>query len=187
MKMKAVAVQLALVLTLGLMSTAAFAQDYRGDRISTQGRITSITRDGDMYRVTLNHGGYTYMVPVATVQNRGLQVGDRVRLDGIVDGDLVTTDLVAMPGDARYIHDPEYRTVPYGSSGWLSATVVSTNRHMGYVTVRDDATGGIYKIDVRHMDRNRPINVWALRAGDHISVNGGWENRDTFNAVRIEY
>jgi hypothetical protein len=107
------------------MSTAAFAQDYRGDRISTQGRITSITRDGDMYRVTLNHGGYTYMVPVATVQNRGLQVGDRVRLDGIVDGDLVTTDLVAMPGDARYIHDPEYRTVPYGSSGWLSATVVS--------------------------------------------------------------
>jgi hypothetical protein len=185
MKFKALA---AMVFALGLVSTAALAQDaYRGDRISTQGRITSIQLDGDMYRVMLNHGDYTYLVPVATVQNRGLQVGDRVRFDGIVNGDLVNTDLVAMPGDARYEHDPMYRTVPYGSSGWMSATVQSVNRHMGYLTVRDDATGGVFKVDVRHMDRNRPINVWAIRPGDHISVNGGWENRDTFNAVRIEY
>ena len=188
MKTKSLAVLFAAVVSLGLMSTA-FAQpnDYRADRISTQGRITSITQEGDMYRVTLNHGGYTYLVPVATLQNRGLQVGDRVRLDGIVNGDVVSTDLVAMPGDARYSRDPMYRTVPYGQSGWLSGVVQNTNRHMGYLTIRDDATGLNYKIDVRNMDRARPVNVWGIRAGDHISVNGGWENHNTFNATRIEY
>src|SRR6266567_2792905 len=99
MKNKCFAIQLAVILTLGLISTAVFAQndDYRSDRISTQGRITSIARDGDMYRVTLNHGGYTYLVPVATIENRGLRVGDRVRVDGLVNGELVTTESVAMP------------------------------------------------------------------------------------------
>jgi hypothetical protein len=37
------------------------------------------------------------------------------------------------------------------------------------------------------MNMRRPINVWDIHAGDHITVNGGWENRDTFDANRVEY
>ena len=188
MKFKALAVQLAVILTLGLMSTAAFAQDtYRPDRISTQGRITSITREGNMYRVTLNHGGYTYLVPVNDVRNRDLRVGDRVRLDGFVNGDVVNTNLIAWQGEPAYAVDPMYQSVPFGQSGWMSGTVQRTDRHLGYLVVRDDASGRNFKVDVRHMDLRHPVNIWGIRAGDHISVNGSWENRDTFNAMRVEY
>ena len=58
---------------------------------------------------------------------------------------------------------------------------------MGYITIREDTSGRLIKIDVRHMDRARPVNVWGIRAGDRITVNGGWEKRDTFNATRVEY
>jgi len=191
MKSRYFAVQLAALLGfLLLLSASAFAQDayqYRADRISTQGRITSMTREGDQYRITLNHGAYAYYVPLATMQNRDLRVGDRVRIDGLVNGDIVNADLIAFPGEPNYVRDPMYRGVPYGSTGWMSGVVQNTNRHMGYLTLRDDSTGLNYKIDVRHMDRQRPINVWGIRPGDHISVNGGWENSDTFNALRIEY
>ena len=27
----------------------------------------------------------------------------------------------------------------------------------------------------------------SMKPGDHITINGGWENRNTFNATRIEY
>jgi hypothetical protein len=189
MKMKHLAVQLAVVLTLGLMSTAAFAQpeNYRSDRISTQGRITTMTREGSMFRVTLNHGGYSYLVPASEVRNRNLRVGDRVRLDGFVSGDVVNANMIAWQGEPSYAVDPNYVAVPYGQSGWLSGTVQRTDRHLGFIVIRDDASGVNEKIDVRHMDLRHPVNVWGVRAGDHISVNGSWEDRGTFNANRIEY
>jgi len=172
-----------------LLSTAAFAQNtvYRGDRLSAQGQITSIAREGDFYRITLNHGGYSYLVPIGTAGSRDLRIGESVRLSGIVSGDVVNTDMIALRGEPRYTTDPYYRAVPFGSTGWLSGTVQSTNRHMGYLTIRDDATGALETIDVRHMDRGRPVNVWGIRSGDHISVLGSWERRDRFDATRIEY
>ena len=188
MKNKLLAAQFALLLGLGFTSTAAFAQPaYQGDRISTQGRITSIVQRGDMYQVTLNHGGYTYLVPVTSVNGRSLQVGDRVRLDGLVNGEVVNSDMIAFEGQPNYIADPMYRAVPYGSSGWMSGTVQRVDRHLGYLVVRDDATGINNKIDVRHMDLRHPVNVWGIKPGDHISFSGSWENRDTFNVNRIEY
>jgi hypothetical protein len=42
-------------------------------------------------------------------------------------------------------------------------------------------------VDVRHMNLRHPINVWGMRAGDHISINGSWENRDQFDARLIQY
>lgn len=191
MKNRYFAVQLAVLLSfLFLLSTAAFAQDtyqYRADRISTQGRIMTMTREGDQYRITLNHGGYSYYVPVATVENRDLRVGDRVRIDGLVNGDVVNADMIAFPGEPNFARDPMYRGVPYGSSGWMSGAVQDVNRRLGYLTVRDDANGATYRIDVRHMNTARSVNVWRLRPGDHISINGSWENRDLFDAIRVEY
>src|ERR1051326_7308384 len=95
-----------LALAVGLMllvGTAAFALPaYRADRISTQGTITSVTRVGDQYQVS-----------------RG----------GIITGDTVTTDYVAFSGTPAYARDPSYQGVPYGQSGWLSATVIRPHKH----------------------------------------------------------
>lgn len=161
--------------------------EYRTDRISSQGPITGVERVGDQYKVTLNNGLYSYYVPMSMVNGRDLRIGDSVRIDGLVSGERVNANMIAFTGEPSYTHDPYYRGVPYGSNGWLSGTVQRTDRHLGYVEIRDDATGQLMKVDVRHMNLRRPVNVWGMRAGDHISINGSWEKRDLFDARRIEY
>ena len=179
-----------------LLSSAAIAapqpQDrgeyqYSADRISTQGQITSMAREGDQYRVVLNHGSYTYYVPVSMIRGRDLRIGDQVRISGIVSGDIVNGDYVAFAGDTGYANDPWYRGVPYGQTGWMSGTVIDINRRLNFITIRDDASGLPVKIDVRNMDTRRSVNVWRTHRGDHISVNGSWENRDRFKALRVQY
>ena len=161
--------------------------EYRFDRISTQGRISDIRREGDRYRVMLDRGSYPYYVPVATVRDRNLRVGLDVRLGGFVAGNVVNVDMVAFSGDPYYAADPSYRAVPYGSNGWMAGVVQRVDRHLGYLSIRDDQSGQTVKIDVRHMNLRRPVNVWGIRAGEHVTINGTWERRDTFDARQIEY
>ena len=181
-------------LSLLLSAAPAFAapaqdQDYQysPDRVSSQGRITSITRVGDQFRVELNHGAYTYYVPMSMVNGSELQIGAVVRIGGLVNGEAVNADYFALEGWPTYAHDPMYRDVPYGSRGWMSGTVVDTNRRLNFITVRDDATGNMFKIDTRAMDTKRSVNVWRTTVGDHVNVNGSWENHNTFRADRIQY
>ena len=162
-------------------------EHYRSDRISTQGQITSINREGDQFRVVLNRGSYTYFVPVASIRNRDIRIGDQVRIGGVVAGDSVNADYISFVGEPEYRNDPAYRGVPYGQSGWMSGTVLSVNRRLNYVTIRDDQSGLPVKIDVRNMDTRRSVNVWRTRNGDHISVNGSWSNRDTFAVSVVQY
>jgi len=169
---------------------AAQPQDvsiYRADRISTQGQITSISREGSDYRVVLNHGSYTYYVPAPMIHSRDIRIGDQVRIGGVVSGDAVNADYIAFSGEPTYTTDPMYRAVPFGLSGWMSGTVLNVNRRLNYVTIRDDASGLPVKIDVRNMDTKHSVNVWRTRPGDHISVNGSWEDHNTFNAGRVQY
>ncbi len=50
--------------------------------------------------------------------------------------------------------------------------------------MRDDASGAAVKIDTRHLDPRYRINA---HRGDHISVNGSWERRDLFDAMRVVF
>jgi hypothetical protein len=161
--------------------------DYRGDRISTQGHIRDIRREGDRYRITVDRGSYPDYVSADTFRDRQLRVGLDVRLGGFVVGNAVNVDLVAFNGEPTYTADPNYRAVPFGSTGWMSGVVERVDRHLGYLAIRDDATGQIVKIDVRHMNIRRPVNVWGARTGDHVTINGSWENRETFDARRVEF
>ncbi len=190
-----VASGLAVVLSSAAIAAPQYDRDdrdhdrehHRSDRISTQGQITSINRERDQFRLVLNHGSYTYYVPVASVRNRDIRIGDNVRIGGVVAGDSVNADYIAFVGEPEYRNDPAYRGVPYGQSGWMSGTVLSVNRRLNYVTIRDDQSGLPVKIDVRGMDTRHSVNVWRTRTGDHISVNGSWGNRDTFAAIRVQY
>lgn len=78
-------------------------------------------------------------------------------------------------------------TSAYGSSNFVNGVVQDVNRDLNYVTVRDEATGQSVKIDVRRMDTRRSVNVWNLRAGDRVGVNGTWEDRDTFQADTVNF
>lgn len=159
-------------------------RDYRADRISTQGRITAMQRVGDQFRITLNSGRYTYYVPADRLRNREPRIGVQVRIGGIVQGDVVNSDMIAFSDEPYYNNDPNYRAVPYGSRGWLSGTVTDVNRRLGYLSLRDDADGRIVKVDTRHLDSRMRLNA---RRGDHLSVNGSWEQRNLFDAARIEF
>lgn len=165
-----------------IVATAAFAQDYRGDRISVTGTVTGMQRlNNGQFSVNLDHGRYTYFVPAAEVHNRDIRIGDRVRIDGFVTGDnTVNAQLIAFSGEPAYSTDPYYRTVPYGSTGWMSGTVTQYNRRLGYMRLRDDATGALVKIDTRSVPEHLTI-----RRGDHVSLNGSWENRNLFQATRV--
>jgi len=136
-----------------LLSSAVFAAPqstteyhFRTDRISAQGEVTSIAREGDQYRVVLNNGMYSYLVPMSSVHNRDIHVGSVVRIGGVVNGDAVNADWIAFSGEPMYANDPMYRGVPFGQSGWLSGTVLSVNRRLNFVTIRDDASGVPVKV-----------------------------------------
>ena len=76
----------------------------------------------------------------------------------------------------------------YQSPNLVSGVVESINRDLNYFTVRDDATGRSVKIDVRDMDTRRSVNVWNLRAGDRITVDGSWTgDNDRFKAGVVRF
>jgi hypothetical protein len=161
--------------------------DYRGSLISTQGRITDIRREGGTFRVMLDRNSYPYFVPVATVRNRNLHVGDDVRLGGYFTGGVVNVDTLAYRGEADYNADGNYRNPARGSVGSMTGVVQRVDRKLGYLVIREDGGGRDLRIDVRHMNLRKPVNVWGIHAGDHITVRGTWEDRDTFDARRVEY
>ncbi len=175
-------IAMAFAFALLLISSAAFAQGYRGDRISVAGTVTGMQRaGGGQFVVNLDHGPYSYYVPAAEVHNRDIRIGDQVRIDGFVTGqDTVNADWIAFRSERSYSTDPYYRMVPYGSTGWLSGTITEYNRRLGYMRVRDYANGTLLKVDTRSV----PEHIGARR-GDHITINGSWEQRGVFQATRI--
>ena len=113
------------------------------------------------------------------------------------DGDLVTSHGAWTNRGDRFRADFVNFTsnVPMSSGGYnanmpnvVSGTVESVNRDLNYLIVRDDATGQPVKVDVRDMDTRRSVNVWGLRAGDHITIDGNWSgNHDRFRAEMIRF
>lgn len=183
-----ISVRFAMVFALALLVCAPIAMAQAG-RITYQGHVTSMVADGAGYRVTLDNGGYSYWVPAATITDRNVRMGDFVRLDGYGNNGIVTVDSVAWLGGPNYTpynsqpyNQPMYSSAPVGT---MTGVVQSINRHYNYVTVRDQVTNRLVKIDVRRMDTRDSINVWRLRPGDRINVTGGWEDHRTFQADRV--
>ncbi len=165
--------------------------NYRTSRISTMGTVTSMIREGNNYRIRLDNGSYDFWVPVSLVGDRDIEPGVSVRLNGFLDNGVVNVDLIGTPGEPYYTsaqqYGEPYATVPYGQTGWLNGTVQRVDRHLGYLVIRENTTGRLLKIDVRHMNTHRPVYVWDLRPGDQMSVRGRWETPHLFDAFRIQF
>jgi hypothetical protein len=112
-----------------------------------------------------------------------------LRSAGRLAGALAMAALLSLPGAAvaQSLRTGAGVDGSYSTANMLRGIVQSSNRDLNYITVRDQATGQNVKIDVRKMDARQSVDVWRLRAGDRIVVNGGWENRDTFQASRVNF
>lgn len=187
---------LTLLLSAPIVSAQNYPdRDYRNNqvdvsvnsnRLSMTGRVTRVLPERDGYRVYLDRGSYSYWVPSSVMAGRDLRVGSDVRIGGIINGDLVTADVFAMPGDRYYASDPYY-TESVRSNGWLNGTVVNSNHRLGYFDIRDDASGDVIRVDVRNANVRRSVNLWDIRRGDHINVRGAWERAGVFQARRVDY
>jgi len=82
-----------------------------------------------------------------------LRVGDNIRVGGYLSGNYVTVDAYDPYYNNSYNNG--YNDGVVRSNGVLGGTVVSMNRRLGYLDVREDATGNIVRIDVRNMNVRR--------------------------------
>ena len=178
------------------------AETYRANRVmfanrhalnrlenGVVGKVESVNRDLNYITVIDQATGQTVKIDVRKMDPRR-----SINVWQLRNGDLVTSHGTwAKNGAFRADFVNFGDTVPMASSGYESPNVVSgvvesVNRDLNYFIVRNDVTGQPIKIDVREMDTRRSVNVWNLRAGDRITVNGTWtRERDRFQAEMVRF
>jgi hypothetical protein len=152
------------------------------------GKVESVNRDLNYITVIDQATGQTVKIDVRKMDPRR-----SVNVWQLRNGDLVTSHGTwAKNGAFRADFVNFGDTVPmasgYDSQNVVSGTVESVNRDLNYFVVRNDATGQPIKVDVRQLDTRRSVNVWNLRTGDRITVNGTWtRDRDRFQAEMVRF
>jgi len=167
-----------------LLSLAAVAAAYDDDTALT-GTVVSVNRDLNYISVRDDVTGKTFKIDTRSMNARrsidvwNLRAGDRLSATGAwSNNDTFRADRVMAPAP---------RALNRITNG-LTGTVESVNRDLKYITVRDQATGQIVKVDVRKMDPRRSVNVWQLRNGDLVTANGKWtRNRGSFRADFVNF
>jgi len=151
------------------------------------GTVEDINRDLNYITIRDQATGQSVKVDV-----RNMDARRSVNVWQLRNGDLVTTHGKWSKATFRADFVNFANTVPMASGtespNALTGTVESINRDLNYFVLRDDASGQSVKIDVRDMDTRRSPNVWNLRTGDRITVNGSWtRNRDRFQAEMVRF
>jgi NMD protein affecting ribosome stability and mRNA decay len=175
---------LASVIAAMLLSLAGVAAAY-DDATALTGTVVNVNRDLNYVTVRDDVTGKSFKIDTRSMNTRGsidvwsLRAGDRVSATGgWSNSETFRADRV-MPPTPRALN-----RIANGITG----TVESVNRDLNYITVRDDATGQSVKVDVRKMDARRSVNVWQLRNGDVVTVNGKWANkRGSFRADFVNF
>ena len=186
----------------------------RGDRstiqnqrrsMSAQGKIRSMSRHGDGYRVSIDGARYPFYLPSAAYRGRGrgfndLRVGVSVRLSGWLRGGYVYVDSwdpfydrgyggydrYDRYRDDRYRYDDRYRDGRHDDR-YLSGVVERVDYRRGNLLVRDDYRGRRVTVDLDHnRSRGRSIDFRDLRRGDRITLSGTWISGNVFEAYEIE-
>ena len=176
---------LASVIAAMLLSLAGLAFAYDDDTALT-GTVVNVNRDLNYVTVRDDVTGKSFKIDTRSMNARGsidvwnLRAGDRVS----ATGGWSNSDTFR----ANRVMPPTPRALNRLANG-LSGTVQDVNRDLNYITVRDDATGQSVKVDVRKMDARRSVNVWQLRNGDVVTVNGKWANnkRGKFRADFVNF
>lgn len=167
----------------------------RHDRITVEGRITSIDRERGGYRVVLDHGDYRFFLnnlEVSRAPRRmwvaDLRVGSFVRVRGYSNSrGWVDVDSVEwLGGGDRYGDRDRDRDRGY-ERGVVRGTVTRIDLRRERITLRQDGTNRFIEVNMERVDRHaRGADLDDLRRGDHVSLFGGWVRNDLFGAERIE-
>lgn len=176
------------VMAAMLLSLAGVAAAY-DDANGLTGTVININRDLNYVTVRDDVTGKTFKIDTRTMNGRGsidvwnLRAGDRLSATGAWSNDETFR--------ADRVMAPAPRALSRIANG-LSGTVQDVNRDLNYITVRDESTGQNVRVDVRKMDTRRSVNVWQLRTGDVVTVNGKWAknkrgNDSTFRADFVNF
>jgi hypothetical protein len=154
------------------------------------GTVVDVNRDLNYITVRDDATGQSVRVDV-----RRMDVRRSVNVWQLRNGDVVTVNgkwannkRANFRADFVNFANQSPMTSGYSSPNVITGLVETVNRDLNYFIVRDDATRQTVKIDVRDMDTRRSINVWKLRAGDRITINGSWSpDRDRFKAEMVGF
>jgi hypothetical protein len=156
---------------------------YRdNERVTLEGKVRSLDRRSDGYRVELDRGNYSFFVPERHLGRRGrdLRVGVAIRLGGVFRGGSIFVDAVDFPGGGGYYDSSR-------SNDFLRGTVERVDFRRDTLVLRDQATGRHITVDMRGADRrDRSIDLEDLRRGDLVALSGDWSRGGVFSAYRVE-
>lgn len=180
------------------------SETYRADRVmqpnpqalsrlsnGVTGTVVDVNRNRNFITINDQATGQPVKIDV-----RGMDTRRSVNVWDLRSGELITTHGTwAKNGTLRADFVNFTSAVPMSSGGYsanmpnmITGTVESVNRDLNYFMLRDEATGRPVKIDVRQMDTRRSVNVWNLRTGDRISVDGSWtKDADRFQAEMVRF
>ena len=162
-------------------------RSYReNDRVTLQGRVSSLSRERDGYRVRLDRNNQSFWVPQSYLGNRArnFNVGVSISLGGVFRGGEVYVDAVNWPNDGGY-NDP----YGYGSQydrGYVRGTIDRVDYRRGVAWLRDDASGRLIEADLRNAGRYSRIDGRDLRRGDRVELSGDWVRGNVFLVNQID-
>ena len=156
------------------------SRSYRdNERVTLEGRVTSMTRERDGYRVRLANNNHSFWVPQSYLgSNRSrFNVGVSIRLGGVFRGGEIYVDAVNWPGDRGY---SDY------DRGTMRGVIDRVDYRRATALLRDDASGRLIVVDLRNNDRYSRIDSRDLRRGDYVTLSGDWLRGNVFAVNRIE-
>lgn len=164
-------------------------ESRRNDRrrsITAEGRIRSINRHQDGYRVQLDRGSYRFYLPQQSYRAargrgiRDLRVGMGIRLHGWLErGNWVRVS----SWDWLDGYDRRYG---YGYDRTVSGIVHRIDFRRGRLVLREAFNRRLVTVDMARTSRRRSADLAELRRGDRVTLSGEWTRSGVFRASRIE-
>lgn len=176
-------------LAFGQPSRPSFGQrgqalHRENERITAQGKITSLRHERDGYRIQLDRGNDSYWVPERSLRGHSndLRLGISIRLGGVFRGGFVTVDVIDWP--------PLY---PVPDNRRLQTDVVrGVIEHVDHghdeIVIREVRTDRLITVNLMRNDGtwNRAFDLRRVHRGDFITLSGDWRRNGEFDAYRVE-
>lgn len=163
-----------------------------GRRVTVEGRIRSIDQERNGFVIRLNDGNVIFAPRNVDVDGYGrnrhanardLDRGDRIRATGYVEGrNTLYVDRIELLRD----DDDRRRDDPRHDERHITGTVQGVELNRGILWLRDDRSGRVVQVRVRHRERDDASrDLDNLRRGDRVTVGGEFQRNGEFEADRI--
>jgi hypothetical protein len=154
------------------------------ERVTAQGKITSVRHERDGYRIQLDRGNDSYWVPERSLRGHSneLRVGISIRLGGVFRGGFVTVDVIDWP---PLYPAPDNRRL---QSDVVRGVIQQVDFRHDEIVIREARTERLITVNVMRNDGtwNRSFDLRRVHRGDFITLSGDWRRNGEFDAYRVE-